>query len=102
MPSQFDPIAHGIDDAWKLDQQPVAGGFDDAAAMISDFRSDEGASYRLQRRERALLVLALQPQVPGDIGHQDRRQPALDARSRLEFMAAAPFQLQPYNKLDLG
>jgi hypothetical protein len=41
----------------------------------------ELAADRLERGERALLVGAHQPRIPGDIGRQDRRQPALDPLS---------------------
>jgi hypothetical protein len=33
--------AHRIDDAGKLDQQAVAGGLDDAAAVLGDLRIDD-------------------------------------------------------------
>ena len=32
----LDRAAQGIDDAGKLDQEPVAGGLDDAATMLGD------------------------------------------------------------------
>jgi hypothetical protein len=78
---QFDRAAHCIDNAGKLDQEPVAGGLDDAAAMIGDLGVRYFASHRRQRRVRALLVRAHQPRIARDIGRQDRRQPALDAVS---------------------
>src|SRR5208283_4784077 len=36
-----DRAAHRIDDAGKFHQQAVAGGLDDAAMMLGDFRIDE-------------------------------------------------------------
>ena len=37
----LDRAAHRIDDAGELDQQAVAGGLDDAAMVLGDFRIDE-------------------------------------------------------------
>jgi len=34
----LDRAAHRVDDAGELDEQPVAGGFDDAPAMLLDLR----------------------------------------------------------------
>ena len=73
-----DRAAHRVDDAGELDQEPVAGGLDDAAAVLGDHRVGEFAPDRLEGGKRALLVLAHQPRVSGDIGRQNRRQPALD------------------------
>ena len=52
----LDRAAHRIDDAGKLDQQAVAGGLDDAAAVLGDLGVDELGADRLQRGERAFLV----------------------------------------------
>ena len=65
----------------ELDQEAVAGGLDDAAAMLGDLGIEHLAAQRLQRRVRTLLVLSHQPRIAGDIGRQDRRQPPLDALS---------------------
>jgi|SRR5271163_754145 len=54
----LDRAAHRIDDAGKFDQQAVAGGLDDAAAMFGDFRIDELMAQRLEAFERAFLVPA--------------------------------------------
>jgi hypothetical protein len=43
----FDRAANRIDDAGELDQQPVAGGLDDAALMLDDFRIEKLAAQRL-------------------------------------------------------
>ena len=67
----LDRAAHRIDDAGELDQQAVAGGLDDAAAMLGDLGVDQFAPKRLQRGERALLVRAHQPRVAGDIGGEN-------------------------------
>jgi hypothetical protein len=46
--------------------------------MLGDFGIAELAAKCTQRRERALLVLAHQPRVAGDIDRQNGRQPSLD------------------------
>ena len=57
-----DGAAHGVDDAGELDQQAVAGGLDDAAAVLGD-RADRSARARcaFSAGERAVLVGAHQP-----------------------------------------
>jgi len=79
LPLDFDGTPHRVDDALKLDQQPVAGGLDDAAAMLANLWVDELAPMCLQPGERPLLIGAHQPAVAGDIGRQNGRQPSLDA-----------------------
>src|SRR5208283_3601428 len=74
----LDGIAHRIDDAGELGQEAVAGGLDDAAPVLGDLGVAELAPYRRQRDQGAFLVGAHQPRIAGDIGRQDRRQPALD------------------------
>ena len=76
-PLHLDGAAHRVDDAAELDQHPVAGGLDDAAAMLGDAGSINSLRCAF-RRAACLLVLAHQPAVARDIGRQDRRQPALD------------------------
>ena len=46
----LDGAAHRIDDAGELDQQAVAGGLDDAAAVLGDLRIDQLAAMRLAAR----------------------------------------------------
>ena len=70
----LDRAPHRVDDAGKLYQQPVAGGLDDAAAVLGDLGVDQFAPDRLQRRERAFLVGAHQPRIADDIGRQNRRE----------------------------
>jgi hypothetical protein len=77
----FDGTTHRIDDAGEFDQQPVAGGLDDAAAVLGDLGIRQLAPQRRQSRERTFLVVAHQTRVAGDIGCEDRREPAFDARS---------------------
>jgi hypothetical protein len=57
----LDREAHRVDDAGKLHQQAVAGGLDQAAAVLGDFRIEEFAPQRLQAFEGAALVSADQP-----------------------------------------
>jgi hypothetical protein len=52
----LDRAAHGIDDAGKLDQQPVAGGLHNAAAVLCDPRIAQFAPDRPQYGKRALFV----------------------------------------------
>jgi len=67
-----DGTAHRVDDAGKFHQHAVAGGLDDAAVMLGDFRIEELAAQRLEAFERALLVRPHQPRVPRHIGGEDR------------------------------
>jgi hypothetical protein len=71
-PLQLDGAAHRIDDAGELDEQPVPGRLDDAAAVLLDLRVAQLAADRFQRGERAFLVRTHQPRISGNIGGQDR------------------------------
>ena len=66
-----DRAAHRIDDAAELHQQAVAGGLDDAAAMLLDLGVGQFAPQHLQAIERAFLVRAHQPRVARDIGGEN-------------------------------
>ena len=70
---QVDGAAHGIDDTGEFDQHAVAGGLDDAAAVLRDLGIDQLAPVRLHLRERAFLVGAHQPTIAGDIGRKNGR-----------------------------
>ena len=88
-----DRAAHRVDDAGKFHQHAVAGGVDDAALMLGDFRIEEFAAQRLEALEGTLLVRSHQPRVARHIGGEDRRQPALDplaAHLRLTPPASQP------------
>src|SRR5215472_14084926 len=76
----LDRAAHRVDDAGELDEEAVAGRFDDATPMLGDFGIGEFPADRTQRSERALLVLAHQPRIAGDIDRQNGRQSSLDPR----------------------
>jgi hypothetical protein len=81
LPLHLDRTARRIDDAGKLDQEAVAGGFDDAATMLGDFGIAEFPANLPQRRERALFVLAHQPRITGDVGRQNGGQSSLELRA---------------------
>jgi hypothetical protein len=67
---------HRVDHARELGEQPVAGGLEDAPAVLGDRRVDEPRAQRLQARERAFLVGAHQAAEADDVGGEDRRQAA--------------------------
>jgi hypothetical protein len=73
-------IAHRIDDAVEFDEQPVAGGVDDAALVLGDRRVDQPGAHRFEAPHRALLIGADQPRITRHIGGEDRREPTFDAR----------------------
>jgi len=79
LPLHLDRTAHRIDDAGELDEEAVAGGFDDATAMLGDFGIAKFTANRSQRCERALFVLAHQPRIAGDIDRKNGCQSSLDA-----------------------
>ena len=68
--------AHRIDDAGEFRQQPIAGGLDDTALMLTDFRVDQLAAMRLEAIEGALLVHPDEARIPRHIGGQDRGKSA--------------------------
>jgi hypothetical protein len=61
----------GSDDAWKLQQETVAGVLHDPAAVIEDDRVDR-ASMGLERGVRSRLIDTHHPRVTGDVGADDR------------------------------
>ena len=73
---QLDGAAHRVDDAREFHQHAVAGGLDDAAAVLPDLRVDELAAMRLEPFERALLVRPHQPRIGRHIGGEDRGETA--------------------------
>ncbi len=68
----FDRPAHRFDRAGELDQETVAGGLDDAAAMPGDAGIDQIAPARFEPSERPFLVRAHQARIAGDVGSDDR------------------------------
>ena len=89
-PLDLDRAADRIDDARKFHQHAVAGGLDDAAAMLPDLRIDELAAMRPQALERALLVRSHQPRIARDIGGEDRRKTARFSRGYRLARPSAP------------
>jgi hypothetical protein len=67
-----------LDDAGKFHQQAVAGGLDDAAMVLGDFRIEELPTQHLEAFERAFLVRPHQPRIPRYIGGEDYGETALD------------------------
>ena len=57
-PLHFDRATHSVDDARELDEQAVAGRLDDATLVLGDLRVDQLTPVRLERGERAALVVA--------------------------------------------
>ena len=74
-PLHLDGTGDRVDDAREFQQQAVAGGLDDAAAVGLDDGVGGGAVV-LEARQRAGLVEPHQPAVAGDVGGDDRREPA--------------------------
>src|SRR5215471_9967019 len=64
--------AYRVDDTREFDEQPVAGGLDNAASVLLDLGITQLAADRFQRGEGTLLVCAHQPRIPGDVGGQNR------------------------------
>src|SRR5215469_5319034 len=54
----LDSTSDRIDNAGKFDQQAVAGGLDDATAVLFDFRIDQLAEVGLEPSVRSLLICA--------------------------------------------
>jgi len=75
---QIDRAAHRVDDAGEFDEEAIAGGLDDAAAVFDDLGVEKLAPVALQCGERAFLVQPHQPRVAGNIGGKDRGKAALN------------------------
>ena len=73
-PLYLDGAPHRIDHTRKFHQHAIAGGLDDAAAMLPDLRVDELAAVRFQAIEGAFLFGSHQARVTGHIGREDRRK----------------------------
>jgi len=72
----IDGAAQCVDDTAELDEQPVAGGLDEAAAVLGDFRIEEIATQRFEAFEGAAFISADQPRIARHIGREDRRKTA--------------------------
>jgi hypothetical protein len=71
-----DRASHRIDDTWKFYHQSVAGGLDEAALVLGDFRIEELATQCSEAFESPALVGADQPRIPRHVGGEDRRKAA--------------------------
>ncbi len=68
----LDGALHRFDYAWKLDQDSVAGGLDDVAVMLPDFRIQDLAPERFEAPKRAFLIGTHKPAVADNIDGEDR------------------------------
>jgi hypothetical protein len=78
------------DDTRKLDEQTVAGGLDEAAAMSGDLRVDHLGAERLQPAEGPFFVRFDKARIAGDVSRKDRCQPAFCVRWLLRLHGASP------------
>ena len=72
----FAGAAYRVDDAGEFRQHAVAGGLDDSAVMLADFRIEQFAQMRLEALVRAFLVRSHQARIAHHIGGEDRGQSA--------------------------
>jgi len=63
-----DGTSDRIDDAGKLQQQSIAGGFYNSAAVLGDLRVNEFAAVGLQSREGGTVVAAHEEGIAHHIG----------------------------------
>jgi hypothetical protein len=80
----LDRAAHRINDAGKLHEHAVAGGLDDAAVVLGDFRIEELAAQRLEAFERALLIRPISREYPATSAAR------IAARRRVWLMSPVP------------
>jgi hypothetical protein len=73
-------LRHRVGDAVEFDQHAVAGGLDDAAAVLRDGRIDELDPVGLETRECPGLVDLHQSTIADHVGGEDRCEPALWSR----------------------
>ena len=72
----FAGTAHRVDHTGEFRQYAVAGGLDDAAAMLADLRIDHFAQMRLEAFVRAFLIGAHQARIAHHIRGEDRGETA--------------------------
>src|SRR5712692_11583369 len=70
-----------LDHARVLDQEAVAGRFDDATLMLGDLGINEFTPMRPEPREGAGLILTHEAAISGHIGGENGREPAFDPLS---------------------
>ena len=68
----FDGAAQCVHDATELDEQPVAGGFDQTALVFGDFRIDEFVARRFEALKVVLERLMIWVVAPGLDDRHDR------------------------------
>jgi len=68
----------GFDHARELDQNAVAGGLNDAAAVLGDLGIDQCGAMRLEPREGIFLVGAHEPAVTRHVRGENGGQPAFE------------------------
>ena len=90
----LDRTLHRVGDALKLDQEAVAGGLDDPAAVLGDRRVDQLEPVGPQARKRAGLVGLHQPAVADHVGGEDRGEPAFDTAGPWAQSSRGPRQRQ--------
>jgi hypothetical protein len=78
----FRRAANRFDRAGELGEDRVAGGIEDAPMVLLEQRVEDRA-MAAQRLHRRLLVLAHQPAITGDVGGENRGEPALQRRLRV-------------------
>jgi hypothetical protein len=91
--AEFDAMLRATqrtDDTRKLDEQTVAGGLDEAAAMSGDLRVDHLGAERLQPAEGPFFVRFDKARIAGDVSRKDRCQPAFCVRWLLRLHGASP------------
>ena len=74
--------AHRVDDAAEGNQQSVAGGLDDRAAVRLDQAVDGVAAMDLQPAVSAFFIVAHEAAVAGDIGGENGREATVGSRFR--------------------
>ena len=79
LPLHGNRAGDGLDHARELDQNAVAGGLNDAAAVLGDLGIDQCGAMRLEPREGVFLVGAHEPAVTRHVRGENRRQPAFGA-----------------------
>ena len=80
-PLHRDRTGDGLDHARELDQDAVAGRFDDAALVLGDLGIDQFTAMRPEPREGAGLIESHEAAISGHIGGENGREPALDPLS---------------------
>jgi len=74
----IDGTTHRIDDRGELDQHAVAGGLDDAAAMLLYLGIDQLTAMGFEAGKGALLIGRHQPRIAADVSRKDGCQFAFD------------------------